>query len=378
MKTYKTRTEIEEELIKIWNLPLATSEEKERYKLKLKYSIFYLINKTIKLKDVEIKVINIGLDAYSLYLLGEDGIKYRLTNIKLKTINPINNKEELICLGTTKYSLLNKGYFLKDSSFKSLYYLTKEYKDKCKETIEKKYGSSKVFYEKLQRKASETMLKKYNVPYFLCRGKHYEKVEEVMLEKYDCKTPMQNEKLKEKIEETMLKKYNVPYFLCRGKHYEKIEKIMLEKYGVTNIFHEKDFRKKYAFNSISKLENEVFETLLKECNFVEPNCFFISKNQVAFQNPYNAKRYYVDFFDKKLNLVIEVMGDFWHCNPDKYKKDFIHPYTKLTAEETWEKDKKRKQEIINFTGASFIEIWENDWVKYKKQIISYLKTKYKI
>ena len=203
-----------------------------------------------------------------------------------------------------------------------------------------------------------------------------------MLKKYNCKIPIKNEEIKNKIKTTMKNHYGSDWFLCRGKHYKKIEDIMLKKYNVTNLFYSEDFKNEYTYKHIntlvSKLESKIFESLLTKCNFLEPNCYFISKKQTFFKNPITGRNYYVDFYDKKLNLIIEVLGDFWHCNPEKYSENYIHPYLKMTAKEIWEKDNKRKQEIINLTGAEFIEIWEKDWMKNFQYMILYLKNKYKI
>jgi len=53
----------------------------------------------------------------------------------------------------------------------------------------------------------------------------------------------------------------------------------------------------------------------------------------------NAKYYFPDItIDNK--IIIEFYGDYWHANPNKFKKeDIVHHH--ITAEEIWQRDKKR-------------------------------------
>jgi G:T-mismatch repair DNA endonuclease (very short patch repair protein) len=68
-----------------------------------------------------------------------------------------------------------------------------------------------------------------------------------------------------------------------------------------------------------------------------------------------------DFFIKQ-PIIIECDGDYWHCNPNKYKKDYIRFKTDKkfrTAQEVWDRDKLRTQELEN-KGYKVLRIWESD------------------
>lgn len=61
-----------------------------------------------------------------------------------------------------------------------------------------------------------------------------------------------------------------------------------------------------------------------------------------------------DFHILNSNLLIEVQGDYWHCNPDIYPMP-INPYQK------WAKKKDfLKKDYANKKGYKILYLWEND------------------
>ena len=78
-----------------------------------------------------------------------------------------------------------------------------------------------------------------------------------------------------------------------------------------------------------------------------------SKNQYAlFEKLKNAdsnwkdERYAggcarVDMLNDKAGVIVEYFGDYWHCNPAVYKKDFYNRSIKKTAAEKWSADESR-------------------------------------
>lgn len=68
-------------------------------------------------------------------------------------------------------------------------------------------------------------------------------------------------------------------------------------------------------------------------------------------------------------LCIEFHGDYWHCNPKKYKPDYYHSQMRMTSQEVWDKDKV-KQNVIETQGYKYHVVWETDWSKNKDQCIS--------
>ena len=60
-----------------------------------------------------------------------------------------------------------------------------------------------------------------------------------------------------------------------------------------------------------------------------------------------------------LKTVAFFHGDYWHCNPKKYKADYYHSQIKKTAQQIWDKDKKAV-EAFEKAGYKVIVIWEGD------------------
>ena len=77
--------------------------------------------------------------------------------------------------------------------------------------------------------------------------------------------------------------------------------------------------------------------------------------------------YFVDFLIADKKIIIEVLGDYWHCNPQKYNRTFYNKRKHMTSEEIWQKDQQRKQELIN-KGYKILEFWEHD-IRHNPEII---------
>ena len=71
------------------------------------------------------------------------------------------------------------------------------------------------------------------------------------------------------------------------------------------------------------------------------------------------------------NFIIEFNGDFWHANPDIYKRDraFLGGQT---AADIWEHERIRNDHLKSLGYNVFI-IWENDWNKNKEDVINKLR-----
>lgn len=79
---------------------------------------------------------------------------------------------------------------------------------------------------------------------------------------------------------------------------------------------------------------------------------------------------FADGYDPKTNTIYEFFGDYWHCNPNKYKSDYYNHVTHRTAQETWNKDKLYFQKLRE-AGYNIKLVWEHDF-KYKKLLFSEL------
>ncbi len=69
----------------------------------------------------------------------------------------------------------------------------------------------------------------------------------------------------------------------------------------------------------------------------------------------------VYFFDICIgNILIEINGDFWHANPNKYKKGDIlkFPKKEVFSDDIWLKDKIKKKDA-NKNGYNVVYLWES-------------------
>ena len=192
---FKTLEQLETELIKHWNLPIASDQEIKqwKYKTKLKISPKFLIGKHVIVNNVELYVKDVNINDFGKLIISlSDKSTIAPTNCYLKIINPINNLENLIQLhpGRKGKILWEKGYYLDEKSFKNFYYKSDEYKDKYSNAFLKKYGkkvNAPIQINKIKNKISNTIKERYSVDWFLKRGGHYQKIENTMIDKYGVK-----------------------------------------------------------------------------------------------------------------------------------------------------------------------------------------------
>ena len=131
----------------------------------------------------------------------------------------------------------------------------------------------------------------------------------------------------------------------------------IEKYGEIEGLEKYDiFRKKKhaAFGPSKSISSTKINDILE-------------KNNISYIEEYKyenelKKNGALDFYIPDLNIVIEYYGDYWHCNPKFYDKNYFHKIMKRFAYEIWEKDKKRINYIYNHEfnkKITILIIWES-------------------
>lgn len=79
----------------------------------------------------------------------------------------------------------------------------------------------------------------------------------------------------------------------------------------------------------------------------------------------------VDELNEELMVVVEYHGDYWHCNPKKYDKEYYNKSIKMKAKEKWRRDMARRSSLSKL-GYNVIIVWESGWrdepEKYIKRI----------
>jgi len=127
-----------------------------------------------------------------------------------------------------------------------------------------------------------------------------------------------------------------------------------EKYWVANTLTSKKFiENRYEGNRLYR--EKAFSTETKPERMVRE--WLEDKNIKFKQEQGFFRKYFADFYLPSKKVIIEVMGDYWHANPEIYGNE------KISMNETQikqvKKDKVRKKEFEN-RGFIYVEIWEKD------------------
>ena len=94
---------------------------------------------------------------------------------------------------------------------------------------------------------------------------------------------------------------------------------------------------------------------------------------ISFINEYNCKYYSIDNFLNNNNLMVEIMGDYWHGNPNKYD---VKSLTDVQRKRIG-KDKAKHTYIRNHYNIQILYLWEEDIYKHidlcKNLILLYIE-----
>ena len=87
----------------------------------------------------------------------------------------------------------------------------------------------------------------------------------------------------------------------------------------------------------------------------------------------NAKtrNFVYDFYLPKYNILIEVDGDFWHCNPNTK-----HKLPKFKTQKANVINDQRKDNWAKNNGFKLLRFWESDINTNPQQIIESLKKEF--
>lgn len=105
-------------------------------------------------------------------------------------------------------------------------------------------------------------------------------------------------------------------------------------------FNRLEYFKNKMVNTKSKLEQK-FEDMMKEVG-------------IQFLNQFPLDGYLFDFYIPKHNVLIEVDGDWYHCNPDIHPEP-IHEIQKFVTE-----NDNKKNEVVKNNDITLLRFWEKD------------------
>lgn len=97
---------------------------------------------------------------------------------------------------------------------------------------------------------------------------------------------------------------------------------------------------------------------------------FLDKLGIDYVYQFEAKDIgrFFDFFVPSIRLIIEIDGDFWHGNPEKYKEDELRGHQKHT-----QRVDEHKTKWALMRGIPVLRFWESDIRKNPKKVMERLK-----
>jgi len=136
--------------------------------------------------------------------------------------------------------------------------------------------------------------------------------------------------------------------------------------GMRDYWDKKENREKQSLSQSLKInENHKFKKSKLESNFE----LLLKKLNIEYITQYLLCGYNFDFYLPKYDLIIEVDGDFYHCNPKKYPKGPIYESQKLTLKN----DKIKNNICKNSSGLRLLRFWEDDIKNNLEYVISEIK-----
>ena len=199
------------------------------------------------------------------------------------------------------------------------------------------------------------------------------------IEFYDLRYPDKTDEEKQEMLKAHLKKTaasltpekhstKIEYWLAKGyseeeakqKIYERQQTFSLEK--CIQKYGEEEGRKRFEERQIKwqkSLHNhfqagKIAQSQLAKTIKTKLNKLLHAKLEEEFQ----INQYSFDF--KYHNILIEINGDYWHCNPNLYSEDFFNKVNGKFAKEIWEKDEDKKM-IAESQNYKVYTIWEMDY-----------------
>lgn len=155
-----------------------------------------------------------------------------------------------------------------------------------------------------------------------------------------------------------------------------------------------NFRSKYYIKEKSSLHNRIITDeekilmkerilkTLKKSNRLDTKIqlkinSILDKNNINYEREFSIKYYSVDNFLKEYNLIIEVMGDYWHSSPLRYGEN---KYLMNEIQyKTIRHDKQKHTYILNHLNVEILYLWEKDIEKYPQKcealILEYIRNK---
>lgn len=243
-----------------------------------------------------------------------------------------------------------------------------------KRQLDNNYGIENNFQrEESKIKSKKTCLEKYGKE-FACQSKQViEKIKDSNLKSHGYSSPQKNPEIKKKTLETVKEKYG-DLVGCMPRI--KTEETNMKKYGSKYFFSseagkmtDENLKNNYGWTDeelIKRREKQIkaFRSNGRSSSLNDKFEKFLIENKISFSKEYQMiteeKRFY--YYDFKIkNTIIEINGDYWHANPEKYEEEdvFYVRNSEVKARDIWKKDFD-KIRFAKSKGYDVIVIWESE------------------
>lgn len=164
-----------------------------------------------------------------------------------------------------------------------------------------------------------------------------------------------------------------------NKYREKEAYSNTREYFITTYGEEEGLKKWNNFNnaryinkSYSIISQELFKSLITDDIFKDHDIYFAEYNYEYEVYTKNNHLYYLDFYDKTLNICIEFNGIKFHPKPGVYKEtdifDGLYEQNGRIVGDIWESEKQRENDIKDTIGVKIITVWEDDYKHNKRKV----------
>lgn len=146
-----------------------------------------------------------------------------------------------------------------------------------------------------------------------------------------------------------------------------------------NEYGEKDGHKKYSnmiqnknFGQVSPISQKLFKQIAMFDIFKNDEIFYNDLNrEYCFISKEQKFLYYIDFYNKTKNIVIEFNGDLFHANPTIYNNGdaiYMNPFShqKCLVKDIWNKDNIRYKNLKQYFNIDTIVVWEHNYKTNEK------------
>ena len=174
------------------------------------------------------------------------------------------------------------------------------------------------------------------------------KSKKTCLEKYGVENPSQVPEIQKKKEETFIKHYGVNN-IWKTKEYAEFTSKRWASYNKEKKL-ELIHKWTHQEGCISKLENKIVNML--------------NNLNIPIETQFKFSKYFhkYDIYIKNTNVLVEIQGDFWHANPQKYNENDILNFPgnkQIAVKDIWKKDLQNIH-YAESQGYKVIQIWEQD------------------